>query len=70
VHDFIWQKACFNVAMNALSGLVSASPGMLNHALNGYIVDLADKLAVDAPINRMLARLVRLKEAAPEFWAS
>jgi 2-dehydropantoate 2-reductase len=132
VHDFIWQKACFNVAMNALCGLVSGSPGMLNHfpdgkalaheivdetlviakasganvdaekvhalieyacanhlkhkpsmlqdlenergtevaALNGYIVDLSAKLALDAPLNRMLARLVKLKEGAPEFWTS
>ena len=132
VHDFIWQKACFNVAMNALCGLVGGSPGMLNHfpdgkalaheivdetlviakasganvdaekvhalieyacanhlthkpsmlqdlenergteiaALNGYIVDLADKIALDAPLNRLLARLVKLKEGAPEFWTS
>ena len=132
VHDFIWQKACFNVAMNALCGLSGASPGMLDHfpdgkafahdiatetlaiakasgatvdeekvhslieyacanhlrhkpsmlqdlenqrdteidALNGYIVDLADKLALDAPLNKMLTRLVRLKQVAPTFWKS
>lgn len=130
VHDFIWQKACFNVAMNALCGLVGASPGMLhaypdgkalaheiadetlliakasgasldaekvhslieyactNHfkhkpsmlqdlenwrateieALNGYIVNLADKLGVDASLNRMMSRLIRLREVAPMFW--
>ena len=132
VHNFIWQKASFNVAMNALCGLIGASPGMLDHfpdgkafahdiatetlviakasgatvdeekvhslieyacanhlrhkpsmlqdlenqrsteidALNGYIVDLADTLGLDAPLNRMLTRLVRLKQVAPTFWKS
>jgi len=130
VHDFIWQKACFNVAINALCGLTGASPGMLNaypegkvlaheivdetaliatasgahvdvekvhalieyacanhlkhkpsmlqdlenqrgteiDALNGYIVELAEQLGVEAPLNRMLARLIRLKQVAPAFW--
>jgi len=130
VHKFIWQKACFNIAMNALCALTGASPGMLqaypdgnalaheivdesvriaaaggvevdaarvhalidyacaNHtwhkpsmlqdleherlteieAMNGYIEQLADARGERAPLNRSLARLVRLRQAAPEFW--
>ena len=130
VHHYIWQKACFNIAMNALCALTNGSPGMMsafpdgqvlaheiadeamkiakasdanlnsdkvhglidyactNHlkhkpsmlqdldhqrlteidGLNGYIVDLADQLGMDAPINRMITRLVRIREKAPQFW--
>ena len=39
-------------------------------ALNGYIVDLAGKLSIDAPLNLMISRLICLKEMAPTFWAS
>jgi len=130
VRQFIWQKACFNIAMNALCGLTAGSPGMLqaypdgnalaheivdetvriaaaggvevdaarvhalidyacaNHtwhkpsmlqdlehgrlteieAMNGYIDKLAAEQGESAPLNRMLARLVRLRQASPEFW--
>lgn len=130
VQQFIWQKACFNVAMNALCGLTLGSPGLLqqfpdgnalaheladealmiagqcgvavqadkvhdlidyasaNHtwhkpsmlqdlensrrteiaALNGYIVEQADRLGVDVPLNRVMLRLMQLRERSPEFW--
>ena len=29
VRTFIWQKTCFNMAMNALCSLVDGSPGLL-----------------------------------------
>lgn len=132
VQQFIWRKACFNIAMNALCGLTQGSPGLLqqfpdgralahelvdealqvaaasqveldgikvhelidyacaNHtyhkpsllqdleherlteveALNGYIVAQADELGVAVPLNRMVLRLIRLRERAAEFWKS
>ena len=130
VQQFIWRKACFNIAMNALCGLTQGSPGLLlqfpdgqalaheladealevaaasrisldgqkvhelidyacaNHtyhkpsmlqdleherlteieALNGYIVERADALGLPVPLNRMMLRLVRLREQSPAFW--
>ncbi|MEZ5480306.1 MAG: 2-dehydropantoate 2-reductase [Thiolinea sp.] len=130
VRQFIWQKACFNIAMNALCGLTQGSPGLLQQfpdgralaheladealqvarlsgvelddnkvhelidyacaqhrfhkpsmlqdleqgrrteieALNGYLVARADELGVAVPLNRVLLRLLRLRERAPEFW--
>jgi len=37
-------------------------------AMNGYIERLAAEQGESAPLNRMLARLVRLRQASPEFW--
>ncbi len=130
VQSYIWQKACFNVAMNALCGITNGSPGLLqqfpdgnalaheladealsiaqvqgvvvnaekvhelinyacaNHtrhkpsmlqdlenerlteveALNGYIVAQAEQQGVAVPLNRMILRLLRLREQAPAFW--
>lgn len=131
VQQFIWRKACFNIAMNALCALTQGSPGMLhqfpdgqtlaheladealqvaaasevkldrtkvhalidyacaNHryhkpsmlqdleharlteieALNGYIVAQADTLGIAVPLNRMVLRLMRLRERAADFWS-
>ena len=128
----IWQKACFNVAMNGLCGLLSASPGMLaaypdgealaheiaaeaigvanaeqvgidadavhalirmacsHHtyhkpsllqdlaggrlteieALNGYVQRKAIAHGLETPLNQLILRLVRVRERAPEFWAT
>ena len=38
-------------------------------ALNGFVDARAQALGVPAPMNRMLLRLLRLRERAPEFWA-
>ncbi len=35
VQRFIWQKACFNVAMNALCALTNGSPGLLQQFADG-----------------------------------
>jgi len=131
VQRFIWQKACFNVAMNALCALTNGSPGLLqaypdgralaheiadetlavaghsgirvdadkvhklidyacaNHswhkpsmlqdlihgrmteidALNGYISETAKQHGLAVPLNTMMARLIRLRQAATEFWS-
>lgn len=131
IQRFIWQKACFNIAMNALCALTNGSPGMLqayadgktlaheiadetlrvaskngigvdadkvhnlidyacanhswhkpsmlqdlNHerqteidALNGYVAQTALQLGVEAPLNTMIARLIKLRQASPEFWS-
>jgi len=130
VKRFIWQKACFNVAMNALCALVNGSPGLLqefadgnalahqiadealevatrcgvsvdvsrvhglidyacvNHtwhrpsmlqdvkhgrlteidALNGYIELAARQHGLEVPLNRMMARLIRLRQVSAPFW--
>lgn len=39
-------------------------------ALNGYLVDAAQAHSIEAPLNRMIAALVRAKQAAPAFWRS
>ena len=46
VGKFIWQKACFNIAMNALCGLTQGSPGMLEHFSDGKA--LAHEIADEA----------------------
>ena len=131
VRTFIWQKACFNMAMNALCGLVEGSPGLLQQfpdgrqlaheiaeevitiaqfegasvnpekvhdlidyacadhthhrpsmlqdlqaqrlteieSLNGYLVTAARKHGKEVPLTHLMARLIRLRERAPEFWA-
>jgi len=131
IDRLIWQKALFNIGMNALCGLTVASPGLLNklpearllaheivdeamevakvkkikidqskvhemidfacnnhvkhkpsmlqdlergrrteiESLNGYIVNLADKLQVDVPLNRMLNTMVRIKQESSKFWS-
>ena len=130
VRQHIWQKACFNIAMNALCALTRGSPGMLreypdgnalaheivdetvaiaaaagievdakrvhalidyacdNHtwhkpsmlqdlehermteieAMNGYIERLASERGEAAPLSRILARLIRLRQHSAEFW--
>jgi len=127
----IWQKACFNVAMNALCGLVSGSPGLLKafpdgeqlaheiadealkiallegvaidpskthsmitmacskhtfhrpsmlqdlqanrlteiEALNGYIQDRSEHWKTPTPLNKIILRLIRLREQSPAFWS-
>lgn len=131
IKSHIWQKACFNLAMNALCALTNGSPGLLHQyddgkalaheiadeslavakasgvtidadkvhalidyacashtwhkpsmlqdmehqrsteieALNGYVEQLAEDLGLAIPLNRMLARLIRLRQASPDFWA-
>jgi 2-dehydropantoate 2-reductase len=131
VENNIWQKACFNTAMNALCALSQGGPGLMAYvpdglvlahelvdeisavaladgaqvdvgkvhalvemgcaqhrfhkpsmlqdilaqrlteveALNGFVDARAQALGVAAPMNRMLLRLLRLRERAPEFWA-
>ena len=131
VQRFIWQKACFNVAMNALCALTNGSPGLLqayadgntlaheiadetlavashsgidvdadkvhqlidyacanhtwhkpsmlqdlNHsrvteidALNGYIAQAAQQYGLAAPLNAMMARLIKLRQVSGEFWS-
>ena len=131
VQRFIWQKACFNLAMNALCALTNGSPGLLqeyadgnalaheiadetvvvashngievdadkvhnlidyaceNHtwhrpsmlqdlnyerlteidALNGFVAQIARELGRPAPLNTMIARLIKLRQASPEFWS-
>ena len=131
VQNNIWQKACFNTAMNALCALTQGGPGLMAHvpdglvlahelvdeisavaladgadidvakihalvelgcaqhrfhkpsmlqdilaqrlteveALNGFVDARAQALGVPAPMNRMLLRLLRLRERTPEFWA-
>jgi 2-dehydropantoate 2-reductase len=131
VQRFIWQKACFNVAMNALCALTNGSPGLLlkfadgnalaheiadetlgvagqigvtvdgdkvhqlidyacanhtwhrpsmlqdlNHgritevdALNGYIGQVALQHGLTAPLNHMMARLIKLREVSESFWS-
>ncbi|MCB1637716.1 MAG: 2-dehydropantoate 2-reductase [Thiothrix sp.] len=131
VQQHIWQKACFNIAMNALCALTAGSPGLLqqhpdgralahevadealkvaasagatpdpdkvhqlidyacaNHpwhkpsmrqdleqarmteidALNGHIVAAAAQAGIPVPLNTLLTRLIRLRQAAPDFWA-
>jgi 2-dehydropantoate 2-reductase len=131
VQRFIWQKACFNLAMNALCAPTNGSPGLLqeyadghalaheiadetvavashngievdadkvhnlidyacanhtwhrpsmlqdlNHerlteidALNGYVAQIARELGRPAPLNTMIARLIKLRQASPEFWS-
>lgn len=131
VQRFIWQKACFNIAMNTLCALTAGSPGLLQQhpdgkalaheiadetlvvanasgvaidadkvhtlidyacashtwhrpsmlqdlergrtteieALNGYIVKVARQLGIAVPFNQILARLIRLRQASPDFWA-
>lgn len=41
----IWQKACFNVAMNGTSALIAGSPGLIAHAegLQDMVHELADE---------------------------
>ena len=46
VRTFIWQKACFNIAMNALCGLIQGSPGMLQAYPDGR--QLAHEIAAEA----------------------
>ncbi|MEK9667397.1 MAG: ketopantoate reductase family protein [Deltaproteobacteria bacterium] len=132
VRTFIWQKACFNMAMNALCSLVDGSPGLLQQfpdgrqlaheiaeeaitiaqlegalvnpekvhglidyacvdhtyhrpsmlqdlkaqrlteieSLNGYLVAAARKHGKEVPLAHLMARLIRLRERAPEFWAT
>ncbi len=45
VKRFIWQKACFNVAMNALCALTNASPGLLQTHIDGNALahEIADE---------------------------
>ncbi len=131
VQRFIWQKACFNVAMNALCALTNGSPGLLqeyadgnalaheiadetlavavhsgitvdaakvhtlidyacanhtwhrpsmlqdlNHGrmtevdvLNGYIEQAARQHGLTAPLNQMMARLIRLRQVSEAFWS-
>lgn len=131
VQQRIWQKACFNIGMNAVCALTQGSPGLLhafpdgnklvheladealkiatrsgiavqpnevhelidyacaNHtyhkpsmlqdlqlnknteieALNGYVVEQADRLAIEVPLNRLICRLMKLREQSPEFWS-
>jgi len=131
VQRFIWQKACFNVAMNALCALTNGSPGLLqqyadgnalaheiadetltianqigitvdaakvhklidyacanhtwhrpsmlqdlNHgriteveALNGYIAQAARQHGLTAPLNHMMARLIKLRQVSEGFWS-
>jgi 2-dehydropantoate 2-reductase len=126
----IWQKACFNLSMNALCALTIGSPGLLREysdgvtlaheiadesmqiadaigilvdagkvhalidfacvqhtwhkpsmlqdvelgrrteieALNGYIETVARERGLDAPLNRMLARLIRIRQGSTDFW--
>lgn len=42
----IWQKACFNVAMNGLCALTRGSPGLLNYCADGQV--LAHELVDEA----------------------
>ncbi len=131
VRTRIWQKTCFNAAMNALCGLTLGSPGMLHRhpdgqrlaheladealrvaaaenvpvdanrvhalidyacekhtfhrpsmlqdlsrekrteidAINGYILGVAERHGIEAPLNRIITRLIRLREISPAFWA-
>ena len=132
VRTFIWQKTCFNMAMNALCSLVDGSPGLLQQfpdgrqgaheiadkaititrleggpvnpekvhglidyacadhtyhrpsmlqdlkaqrlteieSLNGYLVAAARKHGKEVPLTNLMARLIRLRKRAPEFWAT
>ncbi len=127
----IWQKTCFNAAMNALCGLTMGSPGLLqaipegrrlaheladealavadaegiavdgekvhglidyacaNHtwhrpsmlqdltlgrrteidAINGYIFAAAERHGIAVPLNRLITRLIKIREVSPTFWA-
>ena len=131
VRRFIWQKACFNVAMNALCAITNGSPGLLRQfadgnalaheiadetlgvadqigiavdaakvhqlidyacakhtwhkpsmlqdldhariteidALNGYIAQVAQQHGLAAPLNHMMARLMRLRQVSETFWS-
>jgi 2-dehydropantoate 2-reductase len=53
VQRFIWQKACFNVAMNALCALVNGSPGLLQAYPDGNVLahEIADETIVVASHN-------------------
>jgi len=46
INRFIWQKTCFNIAMNALCGLTQGSPGLLHQYPDGQA--LAHELADEA----------------------
>jgi 2-dehydropantoate 2-reductase len=132
IQNKIWQKACFNSAMNGLCAISNGGPGLLKdvpdglalahelvdeisavaladgatidvaavhalvelgaaehryhkpsmlqdlraerltevEALNGTVDQRARVLGIDAPLNRMLLRLMRLRERAPAFWAT
>ena len=127
----IWQKACFNSAMNGLCALTQGGPGLMKYvpdglalahelvdeisavaiadgakidvdqihalvnlgaeqhtyhkpsmlqdvlaqrlteveALNGMVDERATALGLEAPMNRMMLRLIRIRERSPEFWA-
>ncbi|MEY2993382.1 MAG: hypothetical protein RL357_317 [Pseudomonadota bacterium] len=128
----IWQKACFNSAMNGLCALTQGGPGLMKYvpdglalahelvdeisavaladgakidvdqihalvnlgaeqhtyhkpsmlqdvlaqrlteveALNGMVDERARALGLSAPMNRMMLRLIRIRERSPEFWAT
>lgn len=130
VRTSIWQKTCFNAAMNALCGLTQGSPGLLQahpdgrklaheladealavadaegvpvngdkvhdlidyacahhtwhrpsmlqdlanerrteiDAINGYILAAAERHGIELPLNRLIVRLIRLREVSPAFW--
>lgn len=46
IENRIWQKACFNVAMNGLCALITGSPGMLHAYPDGEV--LAHEIAEEA----------------------
>ena len=39
-------------------------------SLNGYLVVDARKHGKEVPLTNLMARLIRLRERAPEFWAT
>jgi ketopantoate reductase len=39
-------------------------------ALNGMVDERARALGLSAPMNRMMLRLIRIRERSPEFWAT
>ena len=39
-------------------------------SLNGYLVAAAPKHGKEVPLTNLMARLIRLRKRAPEFWAT
>ena len=39
-------------------------------SLNGYLVAAARKHSKEVPLTNLMARLIRLRDRAPEFWAT
>ncbi|MEZ5534359.1 MAG: 2-dehydropantoate 2-reductase [Thiolinea sp.] len=64
VQSYIWQKACFNIAMNALCALTQGSPGLLHAYEDGQLLahELADEALQVAALSHVAVDAAKVHE--------